>query len=315
VRFLIVLCTDATLALPTEEAGWFPPSVRPLVELVPGARLDRYQLLAQLGQGGMAIVFRARDSWLRRQVAIKVQNAATAEQHHAEQWFRREALALAALNHPNVLQVFDFVPATGSNPSYLVSELVPGPTLRHLLDRHQGRLSPPLAAVIAGQLAEALHAVHAAGIVHRDVKPENVLVAPTGDGGARVVLTDFGVADVVGLPPFAPPGALVGSPAYMSPEQARGEPVGPASDQWALGLLLYEMATGRLPASPRPRDLAPGVGRELDDICARCLQLRPERRHPDAAALARRLGRFCRERSIGLRDLGPLASGLKVPGC
>jgi serine/threonine protein kinase len=301
-----VLRTDATLALPTEEAGWFPPSVQPVITLVPGSRLGRYQLLAQLGQGGMATVFRARDSWLGRQVAIKVQNAATAAQHLAERWFRREALALARLNHPNVLQLFDFVPATGSDPSYLVSALVPGPTLRCLLDRHQGRLSPPLAAVIGRQLAEALQAVHAVGIVHRDVKPENVLVAPTGDGAARVVLTDFGVADVVGLPPIAPPGALVGSPAYMSPEQARGEPVGPATDQWALGLLLYEVATGRLPASPRPRDLAPGVGREFDDICARCLQRRPERRHPDAAALARRLRRFCGERSVGPRDLGPL---------
>ena len=130
------------------------------------------------------------------------------------------------------------------------------------------------------------------------------MLAPTPDGAGRVVLTDFGVADVVGLRPLAPPGALVGSPAYMSPEQARGEPVQPASDQWALGLLLFELATGRLPASQRPRDQILGVGRAFDDICARCLQQRPQHRHPNATALAHRLASFCHSRTVDASDLG-----------
>jgi serine/threonine protein kinase len=293
------------VVLPLErEARIATAAPPPPAELAPGAWLGRYQLQALLGQGGMGTVFRARDCWLGREVAIKVLNAATRAQCQAEQRFRREALAAAAVNHRNVAQVFDFVPAVGRCPAHLVGELVAGCTVRRFLDGHGGRVSPEIAGLIGGQLARALEAVHAAGIVHRDVKPDNVLLARMPGGAGRVVLTDFGVADGVGLPALAMPGARVGSPAYMSPEQERGEAVSPASDQWALGLLLFEMTTGRLPVAPGRRGLDPALAQAFEDICARCLRPRPQQRHPSVTVLARRLDRFCRTRRVDASDLG-----------
>jgi len=193
------------------------------------------------------------------------------------------------------------VDATVDEPSYIVAELIEGPSLRRLLDERQARLLPEVAALIALPLAEALASAHARGIVHRDVKPDNVMIERSGDS-SRVVITDFGVAHITGLETMTASGALVGSPAYMSPEQARAHDVGPGTDIWAVGVLLYEMATGCLPfpgkdpfcvitsivlgTFHRPSQIAATVGPRFERIVLRCLLPNPAARYPNAGELA-----------------------------
>jgi eukaryotic-like serine/threonine-protein kinase len=254
-------------------------------------------------------VFRARDSQLGREVAVKVMTLAVAARAESAERFRREAQAVAAVKHPGIVEIFDFVGATETEPAYIVSELITGPTLRQFLDSRRGRLLPESAALIAIPIAEAIRVAHARGIVHRDIKPDNVML-DRGGGKCRVVVTDFGVAHITGMETMTATGALVGSPAFMSPEQARGHGVGPASDLWALGVLIYEMATGHLPfpgkdallvvASiarglyKRPSQISGYAGTGLDEICGRCLRVQPAERYPDLGDLAADLRGFCR---------------------
>ena len=264
----------------------------------------RYRLLERLGQGGMATVWRAEDRQLGREVAVKVLLPVFADRPAAQERFFREARALATIRHPNVLQLFDFLPASDDEPARLVMERLHGPSLqRFFVDA--GTPLPELAALVGADIGAGLVAVHARGIVHRDVKPENVLL----DEG-RVVLTDFGIARVQALD-GAPDGALhaaltqtgdiIGSPAYMSPEQARGDEVDAASDQFSLGSLLYWLASGRAPfAGPHPLVVMqkidrvevvplgacnPRVPAWLDRVVRRCHARAPRERYPDMAAL------------------------------
>jgi serine/threonine-protein kinase len=252
----------------------------------------------------MASVFRARDSQLDRHVATRGEGA---------ERFRREAHAVAALKHPGIVEIYDFVYATADEPSYIVAELIEGPTLRRLMDERQARLLPEVAALIALPLAEALATAHARGIVHRDVKPDNVMIEHFGDR-CRVVITDFGVAHITGLETMTASGALVGSPAYMSPEQARAQEVGPGTDIWALGILLYEMATGCLPfpgkdpfcvitsivlgTFRRPSQIAATVGPRFERIVLRCLAPAPAARYPNAGELAADLRALAEEAGL-----------------
>jgi tRNA A-37 threonylcarbamoyl transferase component Bud32 len=308
----------------TEDTGDTPPpgaaaTVRAPVVPRMGGALGRYELGEVLGQGAMATVFRARDTRLGRQVAVKVMNLAMAARSESGERFRREAQAVAAVKHPGIVEIFDFVAAVPPEPAYIVSELIEGPTLRALLDERRGRLLPEAAALVTLPVAEALAVAHARGIVHRDVKPENVMI-DRGGKAARVVLTDFGVAHVTGLETMTATGALVGSPAYMSPEQARGHDVGPASDIWALGVMLYQVATGHFPFQGRdplmvvaaitrgiykkPSQVSPYPSAAFDEICVRCLKLAPEERYPNAEALAEDLRRYLRAAGVGA---GPTA--------
>ncbi|MGB8297184.1 MAG: serine/threonine-protein kinase [Polyangia bacterium] len=266
-----------------------------------GTPLGRYVLMDVLGHGAMASVFRARDSQLGREVAIKVMGMTVATRGQGAERFRREAQAVAALRHPGIVEIYDFVPATAEEPSYIVAELIAGPTLRRLLDDRKARLLPEVAALIALPLAEALATAHARGIVHRDIKPDNVMIEHSGER-CRVVITDFGVAHITGLETMTASGTLVGSPAYMSPEQARGHDVGPGADIWALGVLLYEMATGCLPfpgkdpfsviaaiargTFPRPSQIAATVGPRFERVVLRCLLRDLAARYPSAGELA-----------------------------
>jgi serine/threonine-protein kinase len=266
-----------------------------------GTPLGRYLLLDVLGHGAMASVFRARDTQLGREVAVKVMGMTVATRGQGAERFRREAQAVAALKHPGIVEIYDFIEATAEEPSYIVAELIEGPTLRRMLDERQARLLPEVAALIALPLAEALAKAHAHGIVHRDVKPDNVMIEHRDDR-CRVVITDFGVAHITGLETMTASGALVGSPAYMSPEQARAHDVGPGADIWALGVLLYEMATGCLPfpgkdpfsviagiargTFRRPAQIAATVGPLFESIVLRCLHPTPAARYPSAGALA-----------------------------
>jgi serine/threonine-protein kinase len=258
-------------------------------------------------------VFRARDSQLGRDVAVKVMGMTIATRGEGAERFRREAHAVAALKHPGIVEIYDFVDATAEDPSYIVAELIEGPTLRRLLDERQARLLPEVAALIALPLAEALATAHARGIVHRDVKPDNVMIERRSDR-SRVVITDFGVAHIRGLETMTASGALVGSPAYMSPEQARAHEVGPGTDIWALGVLLYEMATGCLPfpgKDPfcviasivrgnfrRPSQIAATVGPRFERIVLRCLSPGPAARYPNAGELAADLRELASEAGL-----------------
>jgi serine/threonine-protein kinase len=261
----------------------------------------------------MATVFRARDTQLGRDVAIKVMSMVHAARGGADERFRREAHAVAALKHPGIVEIYDLVTATEDEPSYIVAELIQGPTLRKLLDEREGRLLPEIAALIALPLAEALALAHERGVIHRDVKPDNVMIETSGDA-SRVVLTDFGVAHITGMETMTATGALVGSPAYMSPEQSRGHEVSPASDLWSTGAMLYEMVTGVVPFSGkdpftmiaailrgsfrRPAQVIATVGQDFEAIILRCLKANPAERYPSAAALAADLREFTR--SAGL---------------
>jgi hypothetical protein len=278
-----------------------------------GATLGRYQILATLGHGAMATVFRARDTQLGRDVAIKVMGMAHAARGGAGERFRREAHAVATLKHPGIVEIYDFVDANEDTPSYIVAELISGPTLRSLLDGQGGRVLPEIAALVTLPLAEALAVAHAHGVIHRDVKPDNVMIETTGDG-ARVVLTDFGVAHITGMETMTATGALVGSPAYMSPEQSRGHDVGPASDLWSLGAMLYEMVTGIVPFAGkdpytmiaailrgsfrRPSQVVATVGPDFESIILRCLRPTPGERFSEGAALAAELRAFAADAGL-----------------
>ena len=198
----------------------------------------RYHLAELVGQGGMATIYRARDTKLGRDVAIKVLRGEYGSDVSFLARFQREAQAAAQLNHPNVVAVFDY----GQDPvgPYIVMELVTGGDLAGAL-RERGPLPPTVAASIAQQIADALDAAHARGIVHRDIKPSNVLLST----GGRVKVADFGIAQAFTDAQLTMTGVTMGSVHYFSPEQARGDPVGAPSDIYSTGLVLYEMLTGQ----------------------------------------------------------------------
>ncbi|MFF4474885.1 serine/threonine-protein kinase [Streptomyces sp. NPDC001599] len=204
----------------------------------------RYRLLSPLGEGGMGTVWRARDEVLRREVAVKeVRAPAGLSQTDVGRMYarlEREAWAAARISHPNVVTVYDV--ATDGGRPWIVMELVRGLSLADLLDA-EGPLEPRRAGLIGAEVLAALRAAHAAGVLHRDVKPANVLLANDG----RVVLTDFGIARVEGSEALTMTGEVVGSPEFLAPERALGRTPGPASDLWSLGVLLYAAVEGASP--------------------------------------------------------------------
>jgi serine/threonine protein kinase/tetratricopeptide (TPR) repeat protein len=267
--------------------------------LASGTLLGPYEILAPIGAGGMGEVYRARDSRLERQVAIKVLPEHLSQNLQALARFVRETKAVAALSHPNLLVIFDT--GTDNGVSYAVTELLDGETLRALLAR--GPLSWRKAAEIGAALSDGLAAAHSKSITHRDLKPDNIFL--TVDG--RVKLLDFGLARMEGAlsadgETQTQAGMLLGTPGYMSPEQVRGIPAGPASDIFSLGCVLYEMVCGRkafpgetaaetMSSTLRdpPMELqASGaqVPPELDRLIHRCLEKHTEQRFQSARDLA-----------------------------
>jgi WD40 repeat protein len=294
----------------TPAAGPSPPAP------APGRRFGKYELVRELGRGGMGVVYLARQGGLDRLVALKVIQAGAHAGPRQRQRFRIEAEAAARLQHPNIVQVFEVGEHDGL--PYLVLELVGGGGLDQKLQT--GPFEPREAARLLEALARAVQHAHERGVLHRDLKPANVLL--TADGAPKVA--DFGLAkrlDEDSGPTAS--GTLLGTPSYMAPEQAGapGSPVGPAADVYALGAILYESLTARPPfrgASAAetvrqvvaddpvpPRRLRPRVPRDLETICLKCLAKEPARRYASAAALAADLGRFLRHESVRARPVGP----------
>jgi serine/threonine-protein kinase len=288
-------------------------------EELPLPKVPGYEVESVLGRGGMGVVYRARHLRLGRLVALKMALAGTYAGPHEQARFRREAEAVAALHHANVVQVYDVGDADGR--PYFTMELMEGGSLARKLS---GAPQPARqAAALLATLAGAVQAAHEASIVHRDLKPGNVLLA--GDGTPKVA--DFGLArrlDQEGG--LTRTGAALGTPSYMAPEQARGDKraVGPATDVYALGAILYEMLTGRPPFRAEttaatlqqvmaddpvsPRRLNSSVPRDLETICLKCLNKEPRQRYAAAAELADDLRRFECGDPIAARRIGVIGS-------
>ncbi len=302
------------------------------VERPAGPALAEYEVLEELGRGGMSIVFRARQVKLNRLVALKMLLGGSQAGPEQRARFRVEAEAVARLQHPHVVQIFEVGEHQGL--PFCVLELVEGTSLANAL------AGAPVAALAAARLTELLaraaHAAHQAGIVHRDLKPANVLLAPSQgplavglgeSAGQRYEprITDFGLARRLDVETgHSLSGDVMGTPSYMAPEQAAGRihEIGPATDVWALGAILYEMMTGRPPfrgatvldtleqvrlAEPvPPTRLNPKVPRDLETICLKCLHKEPARRYASAAELADDLRRFLDHEPIRARPPGPV---------
>jgi tetratricopeptide (TPR) repeat protein len=273
-----------------------------------------YELIEPLGHGGMGVVYKALQRALGRVVALKQIAAGLDAEPDEITRFQTEAEAAARLKHPNIVAVFDVGEQHGM--PYLAMELVEGGSLADRLKA--GSMPPREAAHLVTTLARAVQHAHDSGVIHRDLKPANVLVAP--DGAPKIA--DFGLAkrlDVSAAQTGS--GALLGTPQYMAPEQAAGRHAGPAVDIYALGVVLYECLTGRPPFQaatplealdqvrsmdpPPPSGLRPGLPRDLETICVKCLEKEPRRRYPSAAALADDLARFLRGEPIAARPIGP----------
>jgi predicted Ser/Thr protein kinase len=242
--------------------------------LAPGSRIGKYGIVREIGRGGMGVVYLAHDN-LGRAVALKALPPEAATDPVNRQRLKREAEAAATINHPGVATVYAFEDVDGQ--LFIASEYVNGRTLREEIAA--GPLAPDRAVALAIEIADALHAAHTAGVVHRDLKPDNVLL--TSSGGVKVV--DFGIAHVASYDGtrLTQHGHLIGTPAYMAPEQLAGAAGDARTDVYAMGLLLAEMLAGHHPlrggTSPLPAAIAP--------IVARCLQMGPSARFGSAAAL------------------------------
>jgi eukaryotic-like serine/threonine-protein kinase len=264
-----------------------------LTQLGAGSQLGRYRIERSLGAGGMGEVFRAHDTRLGRTVAIKISKAKFSDR------FEREARAISALNHPNICTLYDV------GPNYLVLELVEGTPLK-------GPLATQKAVEYAGQILDALDAAHRKGIVHRDLKPSNILITRQG-----VKVLDFGLADIAGDPALTATGAVMGTPAYMAPEQWEGKPADARSDIYAFGCVLHEMLTGKRAsrqgmAQQGAAERTPVENAALDSVIGACLEKDPDDRWQTARDIKRTLALPSATVAPSRRPWWPVAAALAM---
>jgi eukaryotic-like serine/threonine-protein kinase len=268
---------------------------------IPQVLLDRYEVGPLLGAGGMAEVYEGHDRLLARRVAIKVLQSQYVRDQSFLLRFKREAQAAASLSHPNVVAVYDTGSEDGTH--FIVMEYVEGRTLKDVV-RQEGPLYPARAAEICADVSAALVAAHARGLIHRDIKPGNVMLTPDG----KVKVMDFGIARATTSETITQTAAVIGTAQYISPEQAQGQTVDYRSDLYSLGCCLYEMLTGTVPFTGAtavaiayrhvredptpPRMLNPDVPPPLEAICLKAMAKLPDNRYQTAAELRADLERF-----------------------
>jgi tRNA A-37 threonylcarbamoyl transferase component Bud32 len=260
-----------------------------LEERLIGARLGKYEIVEEVGYGGMSVVYRARDTVLEREVAIKVLHSHLSKRRDARIRFQREAQAVAKLRHPNIVEIYDYS-SEESRRSYIVTEFIHGPTLRDFIDG-RAQSFPEVGVMIAIQLGGALGHAHKFGVIHRDIKPENVMIRPDG----VLKLMDFGIAHLIDAQTVTQTGSLLGSPAHMAPEVISGAEADVRSDIFSLGTVLYYLTTGQLPFQGRnaaqvlrsiaegrymdPEMRDPRIGQKLGAIIRRSMAKDPEARY------------------------------------
>ena len=283
-----------------------------------GQRIGKYQIVERLGRGGMAEVYKGYDENLERFVAIKVMHPFLASEGDFIARFRREAKAMAALNHSNIVKVYDF--DTSGERSYIVMEYLSQGTLKDKLEelaRKGQQISLAEAIQIMLQVSNALAFAHSRGMIHRDIKPPNIMF---NDQGAAI-LSDFGIAKVVSGPSFTQTGAMIGSPAYMSPEQGLGKPGDERSDIYSLGVLFYQLATGQLPYAadtplavvlkhvnepvPDPSLLNPTIPAGIRAVVTKAMAKEPEARYQAAKSMADDLRQVLRSGDATLLNAVP----------
>ena len=280
-----------------------------------GRILDsKYELLAILGTGGLGTVYRARRVHIGDEVAVKVLNSNCVLDQASAERFRREARSAAMIRHPNVVTIHDFSESKGDAPAYIVMELVPGTSLRDILN-HEKRLAPDRAVAFMRDICAGVGVAHRRGVVHRDLKPDNVIIQAADFDGEREVakVVDFGIAKAVRSNmelTLTQTGAMVGTPFYMSPEQFRGQQLDARSDVYSLGAMLYEMLAGTPPFSAdslpeliskqlteEPPDFSPplNIPAGLQRVCREALAKQPQQRPADATLFAQQLERAVAE--------------------
>ncbi len=272
-------------------------------ELIGTLLAERYEILALLGQGGMGAVYKARDTELERIVALKLIRADLAGNPEILRRFKQELILAREVTHRNVIRIFDLGQAKGFK--FITMEFVDGRDLRAVL-REKGPVSPDETVRIISQVCRALESAHAAGVVHRDLKPQNIML----DAKDRVYVMDFGIAHSLETPGMTQTGALMGTPEYMSPEQAKGIKVDARSDLFALGIIFYEMLTNispfkadtalatllkRTQERPRPPvEVDPTIPQAISDVVMKCLEIDRDHRYSTPGRFSRILGRRCR---------------------
>lgn len=289
-------------------------------------RLGKYQVVERLGRGGMAEVYRAYHASLDRYVAIKVLHSFLADDPEFKSRFEKEAQNIAKLRHPNIVQVYDFDYDEEGESYYMVMELINGVTLKdRLFDGDERLVEIPEALRITRESASALAYAHSRNMIHRDVKPANLMIDSQDQ---RVVLTDFGIAKIVTGAQFTVSGGMVGTPAYMAPEQGLGEAGDERSDLYSLGIILYQMLTGKLPYEaetplavilkhlneepPQPSELNPAVTQSVELVINKLMTKRPEDRYQTAVDLIADLERVERGETLtfnkAVRDSAELSA-------
>jgi serine/threonine protein kinase len=290
-----------------------------------GQMLGRYRILEPLGRGGMALVYRAYHAQLDRYVAIKLLRFDLADEAAFLTRFRREARAIANLRHPHIVQVYDF--DVEDDLTYMVMEFLEGDTLKARLDDYRRRdRRMPLGEIVRIMLdvLDGLAYAHSEGVVHRDLKPSNILLTKRG----QAVISDFGIAHMAGGTKVTATGALMGTPEYMAPEQGLQGQSDVRSDIYAMGVILFELLTRRIPFEAKtpvatllkhiqappspPREIDGEIPTSLERVVLRALAKAPEERYPDAIAMAEALNGAATEAGIGIPDRIPLAVSFRT---